>query len=112
MLAPPVVGDATIEIGSGKFRIEPDRSVEVGDRTIMLALVVIDSTASVVGQDIIRIEPDRGVEVGDREVITTLAVVDVATIGVGDCRRLTALPGRLDYRSTAFEPLFGRHPSR
>jgi hypothetical protein len=52
----------------------------------------------------------RSVEVGDGAVMFALVVAKPRLL-LGSDQHLTGLPGGLDYRSTAFEPLLGRHPS-
>jgi hypothetical protein len=73
-------------VGIWKFRIEQDRLIEVGERAIPLALVLMAEAAAGVGESIFRIEDDRLVVVGDRTVVVALAPlvgIPAAVIGAG-----------------------------
>src|SRR5207247_2370785 len=54
----PFISEPTMRVGSGISWIEADRLVEIGDRSVIIALVVVCDAALVVSENIFRIEPD------------------------------------------------------
>jgi hypothetical protein len=65
------------------FGIEPDRLAVVGDRAVVLFLVVVRVAAAVIGQGVLGIEPDRHAVLADGAVVVALVAVYVATAVIG-----------------------------
>src|SRR5215472_12090021 len=74
---------ATVLVGSDKFRIDPDRLIVVRDGAVEVVLGAPSVAAVVVGDGVFRIEPDRLGIVRDGAVVVALGAPRVAAIEVG-----------------------------
>src|SRR5262249_22312103 len=71
---------AAYVVGTGIFRVEPDRLIEVGGGAAGIALIVPHVAAIGIGEREFRIEPDRLVIVRDSVVEIAFFLPDIAAI--------------------------------